>query len=321
MPSFWTHASFAEEARQMLSELSKARMPMGPWSRAILAYPHAYWIGMQGPDLFLFYPPAALGAKGLGTLLHTQRTPDFLCALFTIADSMEEAEEKDRLCALSYACGFLGHYLLDSRTHAFIYARAGVKRSLQSFCIHNALEADLSRIIVERSLGLSPGNLPDPAAYRLSPAEQQTLSCLLARAISCVYQLSVSPSSIRRAFRATHTSMGILYDSTGRKGSFAHFLEAPFKHPYLSPLFLGESAYYSDPANLAHRLWHDPYTGRSSHADFLELYDHALDIYLPLLHRLELLPSPRKRRIVLEKLCRLDFHGEPIDKIKKRRAR
>ena len=312
MPSFWTHASFAEEARQMLSDLSKARMPMGPWSRAILAYPHAFFTGMQGPDLFFFYPPSAISPKRLSSLLHTQKVPALLSTLFDCARSIPMLVPDSRSCALSYACGFLGHYLLDSHTHAFIYAHSGIQLTAKSFCLHNALEADLSTIAVRRSLGMEIGQLPRPTSYRLASRERHTLSRLLADTIGAVYAIDLSPSSIGRAFRSVDLATGLLYDPDCRKASRAKRIERLWGRPYLSPLFLGESHYYPDPANLSHRLWIDPYTGRRSHADFWELYDSALGRFLPIIQRLESLTAPSSRRLVLEKLCRRDFHGKPI---------
>lgn len=316
MPSFWTHASFAEETWQMLSDLFKARMPMGLLSRAILAYPNAYFTGMQGPDLFLFYPPSAVSPKKLSSLLHTQRIPDLLCDLFGVADEVSNFLSADnRLCALAYASGFLGHYLLDSHTHTFIYARSGTAPTAESFCMHTALETDLNGIVVRRSLGIDLCHLPRPTSYQLSPMERCTLSHLLAKTISKVYGIILSPAAIGRAFRSVHFATGILFDPNGKKAASAKLLERPLGRPYLSPLFLGETHYYADPANLAHHRWIDPYTGKITYTDFLELYDKALLRFLPLLHRLESLSSPHQRRIVFEKLCRRDFHGKPISRI------
>ncbi len=326
----------------MLKDIVKAGLPVGEFSHAILTHPHAFFTGMQGPDLFLFYPPAAIGRKKLSSLLHTKKIPTLLGELFDTADGIKDdfpllphhppfslagavpiysntnPYRKDdhsidgRLCALAYACGFLGHYLLDSHTHAFIYARTGVEPSARSFAVHNALESDLSRLTVERSLEIPLACLPRPSAYHLSPVERRALSLLLSQTICRVYSIHLSPASVGRAFHAVHLATGILYDPHGCKARIAKIIERPFCAPYLSPLFLGESRYYPDPANLRHQKWSDPYTGKVSHDSFFELYDRALMRYLPLLRRLESLSNGSQRRMVFEKLCRRDFHGEPI---------
>lgn len=311
MPSFWTHASFAEECKEQLSDLFSIGAPMGYLSDAILAHPHAFFTGMQGPDLFLFYLPAALRKERLSTLLHTKHSAKLLCCLFARAHTYRG---EDRRRALAYVCGFLGHYLLDSHTHAFVYARAGVGYSLNSFCTHNALESDLNRLTVESSLGIPLRTLPRPRSYALTPAERRILSSLLCSALRDVYGIDTSPAMVARAFSAVHLFTGILYDSTGRKAKLAKIAEAPIGKPLLSPLFLGESHYFADPANQSHRSWTDPYTGKRSQDSFFDLYDRALARFLPILRRLESEEgrTPRARRILFEKLCRRDFHGEPI---------
>lgn len=311
MPSFWTHASFAEECKATLTDISEAGMPVGYLSDAILAHPHAFFTGMQGPDLFFFYPPTALGKKKLSSMLHTKETPRFLCCLFAKAHTFAG---EDRRLALSYVCGFLGHYLLDSHTHAFVYARAGTERSAKNYSIHNALEADLNRLSVKRSFGIDLRDLPPPCSYRLSAAERRVLSRLFAESLRKVYRIHCSPSMVSRAFSSVHLATRLLYDAHGRKAAIARSLERPLGHPYVSPLFLGESRYFYDPANLTHRSWIDPYTGKISHDTFFELYDRALMRFLPILRRLEATPrlTSKGRRLLFEKLCRRDFHGEPI---------
>ena len=310
MPSFWTHAAFAWECHQLLTHLHESGMPVGGSASAILHCPHPFYTGMQGPDLFFFYPPTALGRIRLSSLLHTKRTASLLCSLLEIAHSFPP---EDRPCALSYAWGFLGHYLLDSATHPFVYAHAGTHRSAKNLCAHNALESDLDGWSVRRSLGVSICHLPRPNSYQLTKKERRILSSLFSQTVGEVWGLSLSPALVGRAFRSMEIATGLLYDAQGRKATLARFLERPLGHPYFSPLFLGESRYFADPANLAHRKWIDPYTGKASRADFFRLYDGALYRFLPLLRRLESpdLP-PSARRLILERLCRRDFHGEPI---------
>ena len=310
MPSFWTHASFAWECHQLLTQMRDSGMPVGELSHAILTHPHAFYTGMQGPDLFFFYPPTAVGRIHLSSLLHTQQTPRLLCCLLETATAFPD---EDRPSALSYACGFLGHYLLDSHTHPFVYARSGTDRSFRSLCTHNALESDLDGWVVKRSLGIALRHLPRPQSYQLTKKERRILSSLFSLTLKKVWELSLSPALIGRAFASMHIAVKILYDAKGRKSALARFLERPLSHPCISPLFLAESRYYPDPANLHRRRWIDPYTKKASHANFFELYDRALMRFLPLLCRLESPAlSPHQRRLILERLCKRDFHGEPI---------
>ncbi len=306
MPSFWTHLAFAREVR-----LSLGDAPRGPLTHAIAAYPRIFRTGMQGPDPFLFYLPAAFARRRPATLLHTEHTAHLLCRLFCRALQMSG---KQRQIALSYAAGFLGHYVLDSHTHGFVYARAGTFQSADGFCIHNALEADLNSLAVARSFHRPLSVFPRPNTYELSPLERDVLCTLYVDLFSTVYGLRYSRAKISRALWSVRKVYRRLYDPRGTKATLFRHLERPLGRSYLSPLFLGESHYFADPANFAHRPWIDPFTGECSTASFFDLYDRALAVYLPLLTdpASPLTASPASRRALFSTLCTRDFHGISI---------
>lgn len=309
MPSFWTHVAFAEDCKRRL--LTHDPASAGELTHAICTHPHAFYTGMQGPDLFLFYLPAALRKRKLSSVLHTKETAKLLCRLFSRAHAFRG---EDRLRALSYVSGFLGHYLLDSHTHAYVYSVAGTERTAESFCTHNALEADLNRLAVSRSLDCSLSELPRPRSYALSRDERRILSSLLSGALRDVYGIACSPAKVSRAFHSVNLFTRLLYDAKGNKASAARKIERTLGRQYFSPLFLGESHYFDDPANLTRAEWIDPYTGERTNASFFDLYDRALERFVPTLRRLEApaMGTPRARRAFFEKLCKRDFHGEPI---------
>ncbi|MGM9648245.1 MAG: hypothetical protein ACI3YH_08955 [Eubacteriales bacterium] len=310
MPSFWTHLAFAKDCKARLMQASDSP-PSGELAAAVAAHPRIFCTGMQGPDPFLFYLPAAFRKRRISTVLHTEETVKLLCRLFTRAYAFDGAE---RQIALSYIAGFLGHYLLDSHTHAFIYARAGAKRSAESFCIHNALEADLNRLAVRRSFGKELRTMPRPRVYELSPTERRVLCLLYSDVLERVYKLPCSPAMVARALWSVRQCYRVLYDPKGQKAVLLRRVELLAGRNYLSPLFLGESRYLEDPANLRRQIWTDPFTGQTSRATFFDLYDHALEEYAPLLARLDSPEEsrPQARRALFSEVCRRDFHGEPL---------
>ncbi|MBQ8287255.1 MAG: hypothetical protein IJX76_00600 [Clostridia bacterium] len=312
MPSFWTHFAFASDCRKRLSS-RVGYTAAGTLTAAVAAYPHAFCTGMQGPDPFLFYLPAAFRKRRLSSVLHTEETVRLLCRILARAYSFAG---EDRRIALSYVAGFLGHYLLDSHTHAFVYAKAGIVRSADSFCIHNALEADLNRLAIERSFGKRLREMPRPRAYELSPAERRVLCALYSDLLEQVYKIRCSPAKVARALWSVRECYRVLYDPHGRKAATVRKAEALAGRAYLSPLFLGESRYFEDPANLERHLWVDPFTKKASRATFFDLYDRALEAYIPLINLLESpnASCPRARRALLEKFCKRDFHGEPLSR-------
>ncbi|MBQ8383499.1 MAG: zinc dependent phospholipase C family protein [Clostridia bacterium] len=310
MPSFWTHFAFANDCRKRL--LSRVGSPAaGTLTEAVAAYPHAFCTGMQGPDPFLFYLPAAFRKRRLSSVMHTEETAKLLCRVFTRAHAFRGEE---RRIALSYAAGFLGHYLLDSHTHAFVYARAGTVRSADSFCIHNALEADLNALAIRRSFGKQLREMPRPRAYELSSAERRVLCTLYSDLLERVYKIRCSPAKVARALWSVRQCYRVLYDPRGRKATAVRMAEEFAGRAYLSPLFLGESHYFEDPANSERRVWVDPFTKKPSRATFFELYDRALEAYVPLLTRLESSEGNalQARRALFAQVCKRDFHGAPI---------
>lgn len=300
MPSFWTHFAFAKECR--------SRLPSGELAEAVKCHPHAYHTGMQGPDMFLFYLPTALRKKRISTELHTHSPEKLLTCLWKQAAN---AKGSDRSIALAYAVGFLGHYCLDSETHPFVYAHAGIERSARCHTAHNALEADLNALSVRRAFGKLPTELPFPDVYHLPKAEEAVIARQLSRAIGAVYGLSCSPATVSRALRAVRISCHLLCDRSGKKADFVRILEKPIGLPYLSPLFLGVSHYCADAANFAHRKWKDPYTGAVSDSDFFSLYDDARKHFEDALHCLAI-RSPKDYPAFFRSICSRDFHGEPI---------
>lgn len=307
MPSFPTHYAFSEECLPLI--------PSGELSEAISAHPHAYRTGMQGPDMFLFYLPALLRKKRISTELHTRSTAALLTCLWRQA---ARSKGEARKIAFAYAAGFLGHYCLDSETHPFVYAFSGIDHTAECFCIHNALEADLNRLAVERTFEESIDALPLPDVYDLSEREKEVVARMLSAAIECVFKLSCSPAAVIRALGNVRLWCTMLYDPSGKKAKCFRLLERPFGKPYASPLFFGVSHYYPDAANLTHRLWRDPYTGETGRNDFFTLYDGAKDKFADALADLRTLPIEQYPAF-FRALCKRDFHGEP--KLAKKTAR
>lgn len=302
MPSFWTHYAFAEECRSAL--------PSGELSDAIERHPHAYHAGMQGPDLFLFYLPAVLRKKRLSTELHTHSPAQLLACLWR---QSANTKGKARPIALAYAVGFLGHYCLDSEVHPFVYAFAGRERTAKSYCKHNALEADLNALTVERALGKSLQTLDIPDVYDLSKDERAVISKMLSRAIRCVYRFKCTPETVCHALTTVRLACRLLSDRSGKKATCFRAIEKALGLPYLSPLFLGVSHYCTDPAGLTHKPWRDPYTGEVSETDVFALYDSAKTKYITALCNLHRLRASEFSAF-FNTLCVRDFHGEPNQK-------
>lgn len=114
MPGFVTHYLFGEEIYHQLKCNSQKKNLF--YNRS------AYAFGLQGPpDLFFYYLPSyALHRHNLGALAHTTEPRAFFRGLLESYGRLSSAA--DRGIAEAYISGFLGHYLLDTTCHPYIYA-------------------------------------------------------------------------------------------------------------------------------------------------------------------------------------------------------
>ncbi len=96
-----------------------------------------YDFGLLGPDPFLFcrffVPPFRHRANRYSSVMHTERTGEFLTEL-------ARRSRADRR-VFSYFAGFLCHYALDSDTHPYINRKAKGSKTM-----HMAIEHKLDRM-------------------------------------------------------------------------------------------------------------------------------------------------------------------------------
>ena len=105
MPASYVHQSVAAHAADALSLFTSDAE-----RSALLA-------GAEGPDpMFFCFRPGKPFAPVVASLLHTQKTDDFLLALC-------DACAGDALLR-AYCCGFFTHYATDTTFHPFVYAHS-----------------------------------------------------------------------------------------------------------------------------------------------------------------------------------------------------
>ena len=130
MPAMYAHDTFGRKVAAKLPNSAK-------WP--ILRYPQMFRVGLQGPDVLVFYNPFAVHPVGdLGRSLH-QKTAK---AFFTHARTVWQNSGKSP-AQLSYLMGFLCHFMLDSACHPYVNAqseRIGVG--------HIAIETEFERLLL-----------------------------------------------------------------------------------------------------------------------------------------------------------------------------
>ena len=132
MPAIYTHKRFGELVFRQLPEYCR---------KTINCNTELYVIGNHGPDI-LFYHKALRGSNisRLGYNLHGRRGRDVLSGFkYTILRSI------DRRSMMSYAMGFVCHYVLDKELHPYVKKLEEV-----TGYSHSTIETELDRYMLER---------------------------------------------------------------------------------------------------------------------------------------------------------------------------
>ena len=121
MPALYAHLRFGEEVAKLLP---------APYKQLIQAYPEAFALGTQGPDVLFYHKPLKSNEiKARGTLLHTWSGEKFFLAQGAkLLANTPNGNAEDILTTngalAAYTCGFLCHFTLDTNCHPYIDAHS-----------------------------------------------------------------------------------------------------------------------------------------------------------------------------------------------------
>lgn len=136
MPAVYAHYKFGKQVYQVLpKDIRQIVRENAP----------AYWLGLHGPDLLFYYHPYGKNrVNQLGVQMH--REP----ARLFFEKGRKTYQRRPSYVLLSYLCGFLCHFMLDSECHPYIN-RYMKERRLG----HLEIETDFDRKLMEED-GLNP---------------------------------------------------------------------------------------------------------------------------------------------------------------------
>ena len=259
MPASYVHQSIAAHAADALHlfENSSER--------------HALLAGAEGPDPFFFsFRPGKPFAPKVASLLHTQKTDDFLLALC-------DACAKDKLLR-AYCCGFFSHYAADTTFHPFIYAHSLTPAGAYSGNAHCTLEHQLETLHYRRE-GHATGLPQQMAGFAgLSEAERKPIAAALSAALGQMFPAYVMlPARIERSFNDAVSLCRALRSEDGRRyrrvGMLSPLhLDTPV-HAHMMPVEPPDT----DIANDAHEPWASIWTPNQVRRDsFDDLFARAI---------------------------------------------
>lgn len=289
MPGYVTHYIFARDMYQKLTDPTlKSNLYK---NRAV------YALGHQGPDIFFYYLPAyVLHGHNLGDMAHTQKTNAFFAALLESRSLFKKPE--DQKIAEAYLDGFLGHYVLDSTCHPFIYGRTHYEKNAKNyFSRHAYLETEIDSSLLELKFHTRRTDFHAENTIMLTHRQKRVVARMLHYAYQHTYNgLFVSRYTIFMAIFSTQLGFRILYDGTGQKKVLFRFAEKHFLgYPVFSPLIANDSLVFrTDPFNLQHKKWTNPWDSSiTSTESFFDLYKKSEAGYLRQLKELTALLRER----------------------------
>lgn len=280
-------------------------------------YPSSFSYGLQGPDIFFFFTLVHFAnRKSLGSMIHTEKVNLFLENMLRYVTHIKNPDAKAN--AVAYYAGFIGHYVLDTNVHPFVYGRTRYDENDKLYhSRHIFLETDIDTLVLEKYTGLKPTGFRQDKAVFIPWEENKVVRKVLLYTIHKTYPDYVlfplwMPTAMYMMSICTH---GLIDNTFGHKKYIFRTLEKIFAgKPLLSPLIASDKFIInSDPLNLKHEEWKNPWDESiRSTESFEDLYDKAEKQYLSYLDMLNDLLKKKTRENVtkfLQVLGNKSYHS------------
>lgn len=272
MPGFVTHYVFGVNAYRQLDDKEIKRI--------IQTNHHAYSLGLQGPDLFYYFMPASLDfIPNIANIMHKKKTNEFFRQLIASVSTL--TRRGDYEIAFAYVQGFMGHYLLDTNMHPYVYYRVGTSASNRTLGEHFAIETDIDREVLWRYKKMRQSEFSHSSVINLSVHQKNVIARILSIAILATYNINVTTQLIKAAMVSFDIESSLLVDEKMRKHKFIDFIERrTVGYNLISPLLINDIRHAQDPCNEKHERWHNPWdTNYNSTASVFDIMDKTVHVY------------------------------------------
>lgn len=305
MPGFTIHYIFGvKNCRRLWQEGSCQTL-----LQSIQRHKKVFHLGLQGPDIFFYHLASQLKKVRPGSVAHTRWTGDFLECLIHAPELFSKTEH--RQMAQAYAAGFIGHYVLDTQMHPYVYDRTGIGEELKKkgYADHIALECDIDAALLMRYAKCLPSAFPYGKTIAVDKKAADIVAEILYDAYHNVYEeLGLGKSFFSRAIWSMQIGTRLTYNPHNYKRQVAETAERIlFGRPQISPVIPDDFVQSTkDPLNLEHRQWHNPWDLQQSFCDSVpELIKKASGRY-------------QKALKLLNELYETDAHQSAYDETGKR---
>lgn len=276
MPALITHHLFGEKALDLIPE------GIVRDEEELLAF----LLGNQGPDpFFVRFTATPENASACHRLAHDMHAGKVLPAFSSLREGVAHLPRHDEGVGRAFALGLLGHYLLDSTAHPFIFAQqdaicgAGVGLESMRSEVHAIIESDLDTWMLWSMRRQTVAEVPTASLLARTERIDRVGGALFSLIALQTFGLKLSPEQYAGATRDYATFYRAIEPLGSRKSAAVVSIE----HIFSSHAMAECMAHRTDPvdecasANLSHHRWSDPATGAAHDESFPDLFFLALD--------------------------------------------
>lgn len=275
MPAIISHHIFGEDAAALLPPDL-----LGGQEELL-----AFLLGSQGPDplfaRFRALPRTVATCSEIATRMHEERVVE---ALVSLRDSVASLPADERGIGRAFALGMAAHYLLDSMAHPLIYAQQeGIVEADPSLAgatdeIHALIESSIDVWLLWEKRGMSVKDGSCATALAHTERIDRCAGAMITQMAWEVFGMEIGPAEYGHAvcdYQVLYTLIDPPATWTATIAAYAERIVR--RRSSLSLMAHTELAGGDCPlANLAHRLWRNPWTGERSLASFADLFHDAL---------------------------------------------
>lgn len=257
MPGFTTHYLFGVKNLQQLKKSASCPILF----ESIEHYKTVFQLGLQGPDLFFYYFVSQMKKIKLGSMTHKTLTGDFLQCLVQAPELF--SAEKERMIARAYAAGFIGHYVLDTEVHPYVYFMTGYGDALKQkgYADHVTIESDIDTCLLMRYAKKLPSEFPHWKTIAFNSHTRSVVTDVLHHVYHTVYpHPSQSPAFFSRAICSMQMATRLTYNPNNyKRRALGRIEQIVLGKLAISPVIPTDAITYEDPLNLQHKKWHNPW--------------------------------------------------------------
>ncbi len=247
MPGPITHYLFGLETSKHIKTL--------PVYKIIKQYRSLYLLGLQGPDPIKYYATRKSNLSYIATLMHTDKTRDFILSAFTYIKNLTPDSPEYNEC-LSYMCGFICHFVLDYMLHPYIYYISGKEPSH-----HQKVELGIDAEFLKEKFDLDAKHLKVNKHILKDADLRSSIYNLYSETLLAIYNIEEGGA----LFKASYKDMRRRFSF-----SLASFM-SKFLHS-LRTLQTEESTYL----NKQKRIWLHPVTGNVYTFSVEQIFHNAM---------------------------------------------